>query len=58
MDGILPKLVYAIVKALIDSGALTLLRKAMEEKIIEASKPNEDDQAFVDSAHADGWGDD
>lgn len=51
----LEKIVYAIVKALIDSGALAMLRKAMEEKLIDPSKPNEDDEAFIESANADGW---
>ena len=55
MNDFLSKFVYAVVKALIDSGALTMLRQAMQEKIIEPSKQNEDDEAFIDSAHNDGW---
>jgi hypothetical protein len=51
----LEKIIYALVKALIDSGALTLLRQAMQEKLITPSKPNEDDETFIDSAHGDGW---
>lgn len=55
MSDFLAKLVYAVVKALIDSGALAMLRKYWQESLTEASKPNKDDETFVANAESDGW---
>lgn len=55
MEDLFQKLVYALVRALIDSGALTVLRQALQDKLIEPAKPNEQDETFLADAHTDGW---
>lgn len=52
---LLNKVVYAVVMALVDSGALAVLRRAWQDRIIQPSRTNKDDEKFIGDAHADGW---
>lgn len=53
--------VRASIKALSEPGVLSGLidawRAAMEPKLVEASKPNKQDDAIIEQAKSDGWSD-
>lgn len=61
---VLERLVAVIVRTIVATlsepgvlaGLLNAWRTATEPKIMQPSKPNEDDEGFIESAAADGWG--
>lgn len=61
MNNFLSALIVAVLRAVLSNPAAMaliaeLFRRVWEPRIIEPSKPNADDDAFIHSARDDGWG--